>query len=134
VLFAGDAIGAVDPMTGEGIAQALETGALAARAVAAGGTPEAIARRYREGVVRSLGPDLRLAHALQRLLRSPRATELAVRAAGATAWTRRSFARWLFEDYPRAVLATPSRWRRGMLAGPGAFRSTGAAPLHHRAT
>src|SRR5262249_31377268 len=30
VLFAGDAAGVVDPMTGEGIAQALETGALAA--------------------------------------------------------------------------------------------------------
>ena len=37
VLFVGDAAGVVDPMTGEGIAQALETGVLAAEAVAAGG-------------------------------------------------------------------------------------------------
>ena len=43
--------------------------------------------------------------------------------AGATAWTRRNFARWLFEDYPRAVLATPRRWRAGMLTGPGAYRA-----------
>jgi hypothetical protein len=40
---------------------------------------------------------------------------------GATGWTRRNFARWLFEDYPRAVLATPRRWHRGMLSGPGAY-------------
>ena len=37
VLFVGDAAGVVDPMTGEGIAQALETGMLAAEAIAAGG-------------------------------------------------------------------------------------------------
>jgi hypothetical protein len=27
----------------------------------------------------------------------------------------------MFEDYPRAVLLTPERWRRGMLTGAGAF-------------
>ncbi|MBO0731461.1 MAG: geranylgeranyl reductase family protein, partial [Acidimicrobiaceae bacterium] len=37
VLFAGDAARAADPMTGEGIAQALETGELAARAIARAG-------------------------------------------------------------------------------------------------
>ena len=37
VLYTGDAAGVVDPMTGEGIAQALETGILAAEAIAAGG-------------------------------------------------------------------------------------------------
>jgi hypothetical protein len=45
-----------------------------------------------------------------------------VRVAGSTAWTRRNFARWLFEDYPRAMLATPHRWHRRMLTGPGAYR------------
>jgi menaquinone-9 beta-reductase len=45
-----------------------------------------------------------------------------LRLAGATDWTRRNFARWLFEDYPRAVLATPRRWHRGMFSGPGAYR------------
>jgi geranylgeranyl reductase family protein len=129
VLFAGDAIGAVDPMTGEGIAQALETGILAARSVAAGGTAAAVGARYRGAVARALGADLRVARALQAVVRSPLGVELAIRAAGATSWTRRNFARWLFEDYPRAVLATPSRWRRGMLAGPGAFGASGVAPL-----
>ena len=39
VLFAGDAAGATDPMTGEGIAQALLTGILAAEAIAVGARP-----------------------------------------------------------------------------------------------
>src|SRR5262249_2246007 len=43
VLFAGDAARVVDPMTGEGIAQALLTGRLAARAIAYGGHPANVA-------------------------------------------------------------------------------------------
>ena len=45
-LFVGDAASVVDPMTGEGIAQALETGTLAARAVAASpDDPDVVAAR-----------------------------------------------------------------------------------------
>ncbi len=33
-----------------------------------------------------------------------------------------NFARWLFEDYPRAVLVTPRRWRSHRLSGDGAYR------------
>ena len=54
--------------------------------------------------------DHRLAGVLSRVLARRRSTEVAIAAAGATDWTRRNFARWLFEDYPRAVLATPKRW------------------------
>jgi len=39
----------------------------------------------------------------------------------AGAWSRRNFARWMFEDEPRAVALTPSRWHRRVLARPGAF-------------
>jgi geranylgeranyl reductase family protein len=122
VLFAGDAAAVVDPMTGEGIAQALETGMLAAQAIAAGGEADDVVARYRRAVDGSLGPDLRFARALQRLLRSPFGARASVRAASLTPWTRRNFARWLFEDYPRALLLTPRRWRRHMLTGPGAYR------------
>jgi hypothetical protein len=59
---------------------------------------------------------------LIRALRHRKGARTAVRVAGATAWTRRNFARWLFEDYPRAVIATPRRWTRGMFTGPGAYR------------
>ncbi|MBM3660911.1 MAG: geranylgeranyl reductase family protein [Actinobacteria bacterium] len=122
VLFVGDAAGVVDPMTGEGIAQALETGILAARAVAAGGPTAAVAARYRHGVTRALGRDLRFAATLQRLLRSPARTRGALALVGLTPWTRRNFARWMFEDYPRALLLTPDRWRSGAFTPPGAYR------------
>src|SRR5205085_433461 len=68
VLFAGDAAGVVDPMTGEGIAQALETGALAAEAVAKAREPDAASSRYRRSVEGALGRALRLAAAVQTLL------------------------------------------------------------------
>jgi menaquinone-9 beta-reductase len=122
-LFAGDAASVVDPMTGEGIAQALETGMLAARAIATRGAPEAVAPQYRADVDRALGRDLWFATALQRILKSPLGARGAVRVAGLTPWTRRNFARWLFEDYPRALLLTPRRWHRRMLTEPGAYRS-----------
>lgn len=123
VLYAGDAAGVVDPMTGEGIAQALETGMLAADAVARDGTPAAVTARYRRTVERALGRDLRFATALQRVLRSTLGARAAIRAAGLTDWTRRNFARWMFEDYPRAVLLTPDRWHRGMFNPTGAYRA-----------
>ena len=124
VLFAGDAAGVVDPMTGEGIAQALETGALAAEAVAAGGSPAAVSARYRRSVERTLGRDLRFASVLQTLLQSPQGARAAIAVAGLMPWTRRNFARWMFEDYPRAQILTPDRWRRGALSTPGAYSVT----------
>ena len=36
----------------------------------------------------------------------------AIRAVDTNDWTRRNFARWMFEDYPRAALFTPRRWHR----------------------
>jgi flavin-dependent dehydrogenase len=123
VLFAGDAAGVVDPMTGEGIAQALETGVLAARAVATGGPAAEVAARYRGSVTRALGRDLRLAALLQRVLRSQVGTSGALALVDLSAWTRRSFARWMFEDYPRALAITPDRWRRGALTPPGSYRT-----------
>jgi geranylgeranyl reductase family protein len=121
VLFAGDAANVVDPMTGEGIAQAIDTGLLAARAIEADATPPAVRARYRRSVASALRADLRFAAALQQLLRTPLGARCAIRAAGLTPWTRRNFARWMFEDYPRAVMLTPGRWHRGMFVGRGAY-------------
>lgn len=123
VLYVGDAANVVDPLTGEGIAQAIETATVAVDAIASG-DPAGAGVRYRAGVRRALGRDLRFAAGLQRVLRSRRGAALAVRTAGLTPWTRRQFARWMFEAYPRALLLTPDRWRRGMFAGPGAYRSS----------
>ena len=124
VLFAGDAIRASDPMTGEGIGQALETGRLAASAIAAAGPrrPSAAAAGYGRALRRGLAVDHRFAGVLSRALETQAGARGAVRIAGASEWTRRSFARWLFEDYPRALLLTPYRWHRGVMHGPGAYR------------
>jgi menaquinone-9 beta-reductase len=121
VLFAGDAANVVDPMTGEGIAQALDTGVLAAQAIESRANPEGVTTRYRRDVERGLGTDLWFARTLQHLLRSPFGARATIRAAGLTPWTRRNFARWMFEDYPRAALLTPQRWRRGMFTAAGAY-------------
>jgi geranylgeranyl reductase family protein len=124
VLFVGDAARATDPMTGEGIGQALDTGVLAAEAVLRAGhhAPERAAERYEKAIGRGLAVDNHLARGLVHGLSRPRGARGAVRLAGLTPWTRRNFARWLFEDYPRALLATPRRWHRHMLTGPGAYR------------
>jgi geranylgeranyl reductase family protein len=122
VLFAGDAGNVVDPMTGEGIAQALESGMLAARAIAASPREAtAVATRYGADVDRALGTDLRFAALLQHVLRVPLGARAAIRAASLTPWTRRNFARWMWEDYPRALLLTPRRWHRKMFEPAGAY-------------
>jgi hypothetical protein len=36
-------------------------------------------------------------------------------------FTRRNFARWMFEDEPRAAVFTPRRWHRRFLGRDGAF-------------
>ncbi len=122
VLFVGDAAAATDPMTGEGIGQALETGRAAVAAIVAGTDRADIAARYETTLGRGMVRDHRLAGALSRVLSSPAGTEWSLRTAGSTDWTRRNFARWLFEDYPRAVLGTPHRWERDVFTRSGAYR------------
>jgi geranylgeranyl reductase family protein len=127
VLFAGDAARACDPMTGEGIAQALETAELAARAIATAGPdrPAAAAIRYERQIRWGLAVDDRLSRSLSRVLAHPRGSDRSLRFAGESARRRRTFARWMFEDYPRAVFVTPHRWGRDMFSRPGAYRPPG---------
>jgi flavin-dependent dehydrogenase len=121
-VFVGDAAAACDPMTGEGIGQALLTGRFAAEAIArAGDDPARLQSRYREAVEAELVPDHRMSMLLIRALQHRKGARAAVVVAGATDWTRRNFARWLFEDEPRGVLLTPRRWHRGFLARPGSY-------------
>ena len=63
VLFVGDAAYVVDPLTGEGIAQAIETALVAVDAIATG-KADGAGRRYTDGVRRALGRDLPFAAAL----------------------------------------------------------------------
>jgi hypothetical protein len=83
--------------------------------------PEVARGRYEQRLQRELRPDHQMSDLLVRALRHRKGARAAVRVAGLTAWTRRNFARWLFEDYPRGLVFTPARWREHSLAGPGAF-------------
>ena len=146
VLWVGDAAAATDPMTGEGIGQALQTGLLAAEAIITHGTvgqgsgqstpganrqphlvdraddPAAVRAAYETAVHRELVPDHKMSMLLIRALRHRKGARAAIRVAGLTPWTRRNFARWLFEDEPRAVAVTPRRWHKKFLRRDGAYR------------
>ena len=112
---------ACDTLTGEGIGQALLTGREAAAAILE--HPHdftEISLSYSTAVRDELVADHKMAALLGRVLAHPRATDMALRAVGTNEWTRRNFGRWMFEDYPRAIVATPKRWKRGVFSGAGA--------------
>ena len=124
-LFVGDAAAATDVMTGEGIGQALLTGRLAAEAILAAGThdPSKARAAYESAVRNHLFADHTMSRVLGKVLRRPLGARGAIRVVGASGqWGRRNFARWMFEDEPRAVMLTPRRWHRRFLARPGAYR------------
>lgn len=122
-LFVGDAVAACDVMTGEGIAQALVTGIRAAESLRDHRRSNNAAHAYADALRRELVADHRMSKLLVKGLSSVSGADRAVRIAGANAWTRKNFGRWLFEDYPRALIATPRRWGRGVTTQPGAYAS-----------
>lgn len=133
ILFVGDAVMACDTLTGEGIGQALMTGRLAAQAILGSAArsvgdigdldDSAVVRRaYERSIRHHLRADHRMASAVARILSHRRGARAAIAVlAGAGTRGRTQFARWMFEDEPRAVLLTPRRWHRRMLRSPGAF-------------
>ena len=124
VLFVGDAAAATDVMTGEGIGQALLTGRLAAEAIVAGGAlqPETVRDAYERSVSQHLFADHRMSKRLGAVLKHRAGAAAAIRIVAASGrWGRRNFARWMFEDEPRAIATSPRRWHRGFLAQPGAY-------------
>ena len=92
VLFAGDAVGATDPMTGEGIAEALQTGVLAAEAVVADRP-----RDYARSAGRALVRRHRRRQLCSNLLRARSLATAGLAVADTSEWTRRQFTRWIFE-------------------------------------
>ena len=121
VMFVGDAAAVTDPMTGEGIGQAILTGRFAAESILDGRSPT---DTYRKRVRAELVADDRMARLLIPLLARRRVADAVLRITATSAWTRRNFARWMFEDYPRAMIATPRRWHRGMFTGDGAYSTS----------
>jgi menaquinone-9 beta-reductase len=123
VLFVGDAAGAADPFTGEGIGQALETGIAAAGAIAAYGGRGAsdVAAAYRQEIAATLYKDHVIAGLCRRLFAHPAGADAVMRIVDSAPFVRRNVARWLFEDYPRAIVSSPARLRNEMRRRPGAF-------------
>ena len=123
VLYVGDAAALADPMTGEGIGQALASGMSAARSILATGPhdPASVATHYESWVSTDLLPDNKMAGWLTHALRHRKGTRAAIAIADVSPWTRRCFARWLFEDEPRAALLTPRRLHRSFLRRDGAY-------------
>lgn len=124
VLFVGDAAAATDVMTGEGIGQALLTGRLAAEAIVTGGAlqPQTVRDAYERSVSQHLFADHRMSKRLGAVLKHRAGAAAAIRIVAASGrWGRRNFARWMFEDEPRAIATSPRRWHRGFLAQPGAY-------------
>lgn len=118
VLFVGDAVGACDVLTGEGIGQALLTGRLAARAVSSHtgsslDTARMVRRTYNLSVHEHLVTDHRMSLALAAILAHSRGARGSIAIVGRCGpWGRERFARWMFEDQPRAIALTPRRWFR----------------------
>jgi geranylgeranyl reductase family protein len=126
VLFVGDAAAATDVMTGEGIGQALLTGRFAAEAITSGGAlqPDVVSRRYISAVEHHLFADHRMSKRLGAVLKHAAGARGAIGiVASSGEWGRRNFARWMFEDEPRAIATSPRRWHHGFLAQPGAYRN-----------
>jgi geranylgeranyl reductase family protein len=81
VLLAGDALSLINPLTGEGIFYAVQSGALAGAAAADG--PHDVAARYRTALRRRLGRHLRHSGIAARLTTWPPVADAAVAAARA---------------------------------------------------
>ena len=125
VCFVGDAAMATDTMTGEGIGQALLTARLAAEAIVAGGAlaPDVVGDRYRKAVRHHLLADHKMSALLSKVLSHERGARGAIRVLASSEWARRNFARWMFEDEPRAIAFTPTRWHRHFFHQPGPYQS-----------
>lgn len=128
VLFVGDAVMACDTLTGEGIGQALLTGRLAGEAIASAGSESTaqaarlVRNSYRHAVRHHLVADHRMSRLLSKVLARRRGARGAISIVARSGQRgRASFARWMFEDEPRAILLTPSRWHRRILRSPGAW-------------
>ena len=132
ILFVGDAARAADPFTGEGVAQALESGIAAAEAVVGvgGAHAGAAAAHYEHAIASALAIDHDIAWRARALMSTPLGARAALRGTDLTAGLRRGVGRWLYEDYPRALLRQPWRWRPALTARPSPFRGASAgAPL-----
>ena len=100
-LFVGDAAGAADPMTGEGIGQALVGGRIAAESIIE--AKEEAGAVYSQRLRREFLAAFEVSILLRRALRHRKGVRIPIRLFGSSMLTRQFFALWLFEAYPREL-------------------------------
>lgn len=122
VLFVGDAVCATDTLTGEGIGQALATGIAAAEAIHGGTSSSDVRALYSRAIDKTLLADHRMSVALSAVMTHQLLARLVLAIVNTNNWTRTNFARWMFEDEPRAIVMTPRRWHRKFLHRSGAYQ------------
>ena len=126
VLFLGDAAATADPFTGEGIAQALASAEVAAEAVLAG--TAGAARRYEMEAARTFFLEHHIARATRKVFTHPLGARACVGGTELSPAVTATVGGWLYERYPRTVVARPSLWRRSTFNRPGPY----AAALRER--
>ncbi len=126
VLYVGDAARVVDPLTGEGIGQAMETGHMAAVAIARGGVanPRRTEQLYKRAIQSGIKIDNTFARSIAKLVTSQRMATTAIKLAPKGPWKGRYAFKWAFEDNPRAALLTPWRYPKRFRNKRGAFLDT----------
>jgi flavin-dependent dehydrogenase len=107
VLRVGDAANLADPLTGDGIANALRSGSLVADAIAGSRDAADAASRWRRACAQHFGPEHRRALVLRRLLQSTRAKNAAARLLRASAGARGRLHATLFGEAPYRALLLP---------------------------
>ena len=88
-------------------------------------SPVAIARPVRHHLL----ADHKMSVLLSKVLGHELGARGAIRLLATSAWMRRNFARWMFEDEPRAIALTPSRWHRHLLHQPPPLPLTRRGPV-----
>ncbi|PIQ84219.1 MAG: hypothetical protein COV75_03320 [Candidatus Omnitrophica bacterium CG11_big_fil_rev_8_21_14_0_20_63_9] len=115
-LLIGDAAGLVDPLTGEGIGNAIVSGQLAAaegaEALRAGDLSASRLRRYDRQVHRRLGPELQLAALGVRLLQAPWLVDGLIALADSQPWMGRALSALIGAPEGKRELLTVAGWRR----------------------
>lgn len=125
ILLTGDTAGLADPVTCEGISNAILSGQLAARAILAGGTdPRSVTALFQDSLDRSILRELRLARRLAWLLyETSRLRRFAFRRLGAG--LSEAMAEIIAGDRTyRELVTTPSSYRRllgRLLRAPGTY-------------
>ena len=92
------------------------------RSPAARSPPAEVAKTYRSTVRHHLLADHKMSALLSKVLASEMGARGPIRVLAGSEWSRRNFARWMFEDEPRAIAVTPCRWHRHLFHQPAPYR------------